>query len=163
MKGIIFLTGFLCAVCFSSVAQKRVEPNSMHYLISTRPNNIIYNDTVYQGSVQFRQLFYRTRNPELINFYQKHQSNKIAAQVIGVAGTLATIFGGARVSSSNSDKTTGWVLLGGGLAATLTGGYLSLMGQRNLQMAVDLFNQQHNKTAMGIAFSGSQAGLIFTF
>lgn len=163
MNRILFLTCFLCAVCFSLVAQQRVDPKSMHYLISTRPNNIIYNDTIYQGSVQFRQLFYRTHNPELINFYQKHQSNKIAGQLIGVAGTLASIFGGARVSSSNSDKATGWILLGGGLAATLTGGYLSFMGQRNLQMAVDLFNQQHNKTAMGIAFSGSQAGLVFTF
>lgn len=163
MKGIILLTVFLCAVSISLVAQQRVEPKAMNYLISSKPNNIIYNDTLYKGSLQFKQLFYRTRNPELIHFYEKHQSNKIAGQVIGIAGTLASIFGVSRISSSSTDKGVGWALLGSGFAATLAGGYLTVMDQRNLQMAVDLFNQHHNKTALGIGFSDKRAGLVFKF
>ena len=163
MKGIIFLIVILAAISFSSDAQQRVEPKAMNYLIGPKPNNIIYRDTIYKGSAQFRQLFYRADNPELIYFYQKHQSNKIVGQFIGLAGTLATIFGVSMVSSSRTDKGTGWALLGGGFAATLTGGYFTVMGQRNLQKAVNLFNQQHNTTAFGIVVSGSQAGFVFKF
>ena len=161
MKGIVFLMVVLCAVSFSAGAQQRIEPNRMNYIIGPKPNNIIYHDTLFKGSTQFRELLFRTSNPELILYYQKHQSNKIAGQVIGILGTVATIVGISRVTSSGADKSAGWALLGGGFAATLAGGYLSLMGQRNLIMAVTLFNQQYNKTALGIGISGSNAGLVF--
>jgi hypothetical protein len=165
MKGIIYLIVVVCTTVFSSHAQQRIEPNLMNYIIGPKPNNIIYHDTLYKGSRQFMQLFYRTHNPELIHYYQKHQSNKIAGQVISLMGTVATIVGISRVSSMSSgyDKGTSWAIVGGGFAATLTGGYLIFMGQRNLQMAVTLFNQQYNKTAWGIGVSGNHAGLVYKF
>ena len=163
MKGTFFLIVILCMIGFSAFAQQRVEPKLMNYLASPKPNIIIYNDTIYKGSKQFKQLFYRTGNRDLIYFYQKHQSNKIAGQVIGLAGTLVTIFGVSRLSSSRTDKETGWVLLGGGFAATLTGGYLTFMGQRNLDMAVTLFNRQYHKASLGIGVSDNRAGLVYKF
>jgi len=163
MKRIVFLLISLCMLGISSNAQQRIDPKGMNYLMMPKPNNIIYNDTIYKGSSQFQQLFYRTRNPELIALYERHQSNKITGQVIGIVGTLATIFGVSIVSSDRTDKSTGWILFGSGFAASITGGYLTLMGQRNLQMAVTLFNQQHNKTALGLGVSNSNAGLVYKF
>ena len=163
MKGIIFLLISVCILTISSNAQQRIDPKAMNYLSASRPNNIIYNDTVYKGSRQFMQLFYRTHNDALIQLYERHQSNKITGQVLGVVGTLATIFGISMVSSDRTDKGTGWLLFGSGFAASITGGYLTSMGQRNLQMAVTLFNQQHNKTALGLGISDSHAGLVFKF
>lgn len=163
MRGTVFFSLVLSAICFSSYGQQRLEPKAMNYVINPKTNNIIYNDTIYKGSAEFRQLFYRTRDPELIDLYQKHQANKIAGQIIGLTGTLATIFGISMVSSSRIDKGTGWALLGGGFAVTLTGGYLTFMGQRNLQMAVSLFNQQYHKTTLGIGISNNNAGLVFKF
>lgn len=163
MKGIFFLTTILWAVSFSSVAQQRIEPGIMNYIAAPKPNNIIYHDTLFKGSPQFAQLFYRSGNPEIIYFYEKHRSNKIIGQVMGITGTLATIFGISIISSSGSNKGTGWALLGGGFVATLTGGYLTFMGQRNLQMAVTLFNKQNHKAALGIGVAEKNAGLVFKF
>jgi len=163
MKRIVFLLISLCMLSISSNAQQRIDPKGMNYLIATKPNNIIYNDTIYKGSSQFQQLFYRTHNSDLIALYEKHQSNKITGQVLGIVGTLATIFGVSMVSSDRTDKGTGWILFGAGFAASITGGYLTLMGQRNLQMAVTLFNQQHTKAALGIGVSNSNAGLVYKF
>jgi len=163
MKGIVFLSISFCMLTVSSDAQQRIDPKGMNYLVAAKPNNIIYNDTVYKGSSQFQQLFYRTHNPELIVLYEKHQSNKITGQVVGIIGTLATIFGITIVSSDRTDKGTGWILIGSGFVTSITGGYLTLMGQRNLQMAVTLFNQQHAKAALGIGVSNSNAGLVYKF
>ena len=163
MKGNIVLIGLLCLMFFSLNAQQKIEKNAMNYVIGVKPNNIIYHDTLFRGSAQFEQLFYRAHNQNLIDLYRKHQSNKIAGQVLGVTGTIATIFGISMITSSSSDKGTGWALLGGGFAATLTGGYLTIMGQRNLQMAVILFNRQYNGVSLGIGFSEKNAGLVFKF
>ena len=163
MKGIVFLFICLCMLNASSNAQQRIDPKAMNYLMAPKPNNIIYNDTIFKGSSQFQQLFYRTHNFELIELYQRHQSNKITGQVMGVLGTLATIFGLSIVSSDRTGKRTGWIMMGTGLATSITGGYLMLMGQRNLQMAVILFNQQNNKAALGVGISNSHAGLVYKF
>ncbi len=161
MKSFFLLLISLCLLGITSNAQQRIDPKGMNYVVAPKPNTIIYNDTVYKGSSQFKQLFYRTHNYELIELYQRHQSNKITGQIVGVAGTIATIFGISRLSSSNTDKGVGWALLGGGFATTLAGGYLTFMGQRNLQMAVTLFNQQNSKTALGMGVSNSQVGLVY--
>ncbi len=163
MKGIIGMMGLLCLMFFSVQAQQKIEKNAMNYVIGLKPNNIMYHDTLFRGTAQFEQLFYRAHNQDLIDLYRKHQSNKIAGQVLGVTGTLATIFGISMVTSSSADKGTGWALLGGGFAATLTGGYLTLMGQKNLQMAVILFNRQYNGASLGIGLSEKNAGLVFKF
>lgn len=149
-------------ICSFAHAQERLDPGKMHYIISTKPNNILYRDTLYRGSKEFMQVFYRTRDQQLIDLYQRHQSNKISGQVLGVVGSLATIFGISRVSSADQ-KGLGWALLGGGFASMMTSGYLLLQGQKNLALAVTLFNQRHNKTALGLGLAPQQAGFVYKF
>lgn len=145
-------------------AQQRIDPSKMNYLINPKPNAIIYHDTLYKGSAQYMHLFYRTRNVEIIHFYQKHQSNKIWGNIAGVVGTIATA-SGIIIASGNrtADHTAGLVTAGSGLACTIFGGYLMMAGQQNLAMAIDLFNNQYNKAAIGIGISSNRAGLVINF
>ncbi len=156
----VFLLMSICSACF---AQQKMDPRGMNYIYNPKPNSILYHDTLFRGSSQFQQLFYRQGNPALIRLYEKHQSNKIAGQVLGVAGSIATLFGISMVSSGSQNKGAGWALIGGGFAVTLTGGYLTIMGQQNLQMAVALFNQQNRGTALGIGIGDKQTGLVYRF
>lgn len=144
-------------------AQQRLEPGRMHYLTNPKPNSILYRDTLYSGSKEFMQLFYRTHDQQLIGLYEKHQSNKITGQVLGVVGSFAMIFGISRVSSNNNQKGLGWGLIGGGFVATITSGALILQSQRQLSTAVTLFNQRHNKASLGIGLADKQAGLVYKF
>ncbi len=162
MPRVIFIL-LLSFAGFAANAQQRIEPDGMSYFANPKPHTIIYHDTIFTGKKQFEQLFYRTHNRGLIFLLEKHQSNKVAGQLLGVAGTIAAIMGVSRITSSQNEKSLGWVLLGGGFAATITGGYLLLMGQRNLQMAVTLFNQQYHKTAFGIGVADKRAGLVYKF
>jgi len=143
-------------------AQQRLEPGRMHYITNPKPNSIFYRDTLYRGSKEFMQLFYRTQDQQLITLYQQHQSNKITGQVLGVVGSFAMIFGISRVSSDDQ-KGAGWALIGGGFAATLTSGYLIMQSQQKLNMAVTLFNQRHNKASLGVGLAQQQAGLVYKF
>ncbi|MBW0176298.1 hypothetical protein [Sediminibacterium sp.] len=143
-------------------AQQPLEPGRMHYITNPKPNSILYRDTLYRGSKEFMQLFYRTRDQQLISLYQKHQTNKITGQVLGVVGSFAMIFGISRVSSDDQ-KGLGWALIGGGFASTLTSGFLIMESQRQLNMAVTLFNQRHNKASLGIGITQQQAGLVYKF
>lgn len=162
MKGIVLaLIGFFW-IGVSVQAQQKLVPGGMNYLANPKPNNIIYHDSVFTGKKQFMQLFYRTRNQDLIMLLERHQSNKVAGQVLGLVGTITTLVGLSRFSANN-DKGLSWALLGGGFATTLTGGYLTLMGQRNLQMAVTLFNEKYATTAIGIGVSSARAGLVLNF
>jgi hypothetical protein len=163
MKGIFFLTTFFLLLGYFSNAQQRLEPRAMNYVNNAKPKSIIYHDTLYSGSKQFEQLFYRTADMELIRLVKKHQSNKITGQILGFAGTIATIIGINRVTSGSTEKGLGWALIGGGFAATLTGGYLTLMGQKNLIMAITLFNQRYHQAALGIGVSQNTAGLVYKF
>lgn len=151
-----------CLLLQKAVAQQPVNPNTMSYIINSKPNNIFYKDTLYKGSAQFKSLFYITRDQQLIQLYQKHQSNKIAGQLLGTMGTLATIFGVGMVSS-REQKSTGWALIGGGFASMLTGGYLTMMGQRNLFLAVNVFNSRYQKAALNLGVSPNGAGIIYQF
>ena len=159
---------FLPLFCFLLIgnfvsAQRLIDPKGMNYVISSKPNNIIFRDTLYSGKKQFEGLFYRTMDPQLIQLLDKHQSNKITGQILGFVGTIATIAGIRRLSGDNADKGAGWALIGGGLATTITGGYFSLMGQRNLQMAVTLFNKKYHQASIGIGVSEKNAGLVYNF
>jgi hypothetical protein len=162
MKKFGLLVFSVVTLSISGNAQQRMDTNGMNYLTAPKPNSILYHDTLYKGSVQFRQLFYRDGNIELIQLYEKHQSNKIAGQVFAVAGTLASIVGLSMLSSGGNNSTA-WIVFGTGFAATITGGYLTLMGQRNLQMAVTLFNHQHSKGALGVGMSKNNIGLVYKF
>jgi hypothetical protein len=161
-NAICFFTFLLLLTSVSSNAQYRLNPNGMNYLVMQKPNNIIYHDTVFTGSRQFKALFYRTGDNELMMRYQKHQSNKITGQVLGFVGTVAMVIGIRKVSDGDQ-KGLGWGLIGGGLASAITGGYLTLKGQQNLQMAVTLFNQRYHRAALGIGVSDNTAGLVYKF
>ncbi|MFW2476437.1 MAG: hypothetical protein ACN4EP_05960 [Sediminibacterium sp.] len=159
------LIGFLLAVLLVQglSAQQRITPGQMHYIINPKPNSIIYRDTLYRGSKEFMQLFYRNNDTQLMELYRKHQSNKISGQVLGIVGSFALIIGIGRVSSDNKDKGVGWALIGGGFVSTLTSGYLLVQSQRNLNTAVTLFNQRYNKASLGIGISQQQAGFVYNF
>lgn len=162
MKKILILVLIATGISFASSAQQRMVPG-MNYIFNPKPNSILYHDTLFRGSAQFQQLFYRHGDIRLINYYEKHQANKIAGQVLGLAGTIASVIGISVVSSSGNNKGVGWGLVGGGFAATLTGGYLTLMSQRNLQMAVILFNAENHRAAVGIGVADKKTGLVFNF
>jgi len=124
----------------------------------TRPNNIIFNDTIYKGSAQFKQLFYRSGNGEIIGAYQRHQSNKIAGQALNFAGAVTLLIG---VNQFSSNSSTAWSLIGAGFLSSLAGGYFNLMGQRHLLTAVDLFNQQYNKKqTVSLGVGNQSLGLV---
>lgn len=153
------------AVFFISVssihAQRMLEKGGMTYFIGAKPNVIIYHDTIFNGVKEFRSLFYRHHDMELTQLLDRHQSNKISGNILGVVGTVATIIGIGQISREN--KGVGWALTGGGIAATLTSGYLLLMGQRNLATAVTLFNQRYRSTSLNLGISGNGAGLVYKF
>ena len=160
----LFLVGlFFFLKILATNAQQKIDKEGMNYVIALKPNSIFYHDTLYSGSKQFEGLFYRTRDNQLIRLVEKHQSNKIAGQILAITGSIATIFGISRVTSSGSDKGNGWVLACGGFAVTLTGGYLTMMGQRNLAMAVTLFNKKYHQTTLGIGVANSSVGLVYKF
>lgn len=159
-----FLFAFIIVLIINSVyAQQKIEPGGMNYILAAKTNSIFFRDTLYSGSKQFEQLFYRTKDRELIQQVERHQSNKIAGQILGIVGTFATIFGLSKVSSSGSENGYGWALVGGGFAVSLTGGFLTIMGQRNLQMAVTLFNKKYHQAALGFGISKNTAGLVYKF
>lgn len=160
----VFLVGlFFFLKVVATNAQQKMDKVGMNYVIAPKPNSIFYQDTFYSGSKQFERLFYRTKDNELIRLLEKHQSNKIAGQILAITGSIATIFGISRVTSSGSDKGVGWGLLGGGFVVSLTGGYLTMMGQRNLAMAVTLFNKKNHQTSLGIGVANSSLGLVYKF
>ena len=65
MKGIIGMMGLLCLMFFSVQAQQKIEKNAMNYVIGLKPNNLMYHDTLFSGTAQFEQLFYRANNQDL--------------------------------------------------------------------------------------------------
>lgn len=161
-KTIYFFTFLFLLISYSSSAQQRMDPRGMTYIMMPKPNTIIYHDSIFTGSRQFRDLFYRTNDNELISYYKKHQSNKIAGQLVGLAGTIITVVGIHNIGSSDH-KGLGWALTGGGFATTLFGGYLSFRGTQNLQTAVTLFNQKYHRAALGIGTAKNTVGLVYNF
>ncbi len=146
-------------------AQQVLEPGKLNYFINPKANTLLYQDTLYRGARECKALFYRTGNPQLMHLYQKHQQNKIFGNILGVLG--AGIMGAGVGLASNNHQSTGWVLIGAGFTSTIVGGYLIASGQKNLLMAVQLFNdKQHQKiprVQAGIGFSGNKIGLAVNF
>lgn len=154
---------FICITASSifCAAQQKFNPNGMNYLVGAKQNNIIYHDSVFRGSGEFKHLFYRTGNSELLSLYRKHQTNKIVGQSFGVIGALGILVGINNLNGIN--KSFGWTMIGGGLLTSVAGGYFTLCGQRNLQMAIAIFNQQYNKAALGIGVGDKSVGLVYKF
>jgi hypothetical protein len=158
-KLFFFVVVLLMTQCLK--AQQALPSGKMSYTVLSKPNNIIYNDSIFKGSAQFKQLFYRTNNPEIIIAYQKHQSNKIVGQVFGFTGAIAILAGVGHLSGST--KGLGWGLIGGGFLASVAGGYFTLVGQNHLLSAVDLFNQKHTKPTVSLGLGKQSAGLVYKF
>ncbi|MBT9484846.1 hypothetical protein [Sediminibacterium sp.] len=158
-KLLIIIIGILLGQ--SLLAQQALPKGKMSFTAMTKPNNIVYNDSIYKGSTQFKQLFYRTGNAEIIHSFQKHQTNKITGQVLSFSGAVALLIGINNLSGSN--KSMGWTLIGSGFAASIAGGYFTLVGQNHLLTAVDLFNQQYKKSTVSLGLGAQSAGLIYKF
>ena len=165
--GIILLLSWMICFATNVSAQQKVDPSKMNYIVSPKPNTILYNDTVYRGSNQFKPLFYRTHDNVLIYHYEKHQSNKVWGNVLGVAGMVATITGvvsltGTQDPNTHKNTTTAWVTTGSGLLCSILGGYLLMEGQKHLFIAVQLFNQNNGKTKVNASVGMSVNGPAMT-
>ena len=76
-----------------SHAQQPLPQKQMTYLSTAKPNSIFYNDTFYNGSREYRKLFYRTKDPQLIHLYKKHQFDKIVGFALNTTGIISLTAG----------------------------------------------------------------------
>ena len=162
MKRYLVFIGLILVVS-NLFAQQKYNPKQMIFVPTNKPNTIIYNDTIYKGSRQFKTLFLRTGDIDLSNLYLQHQRNKIAGGIIGTLGSIAMIIGVSQATSSSNNKTGGWVAAGSGLAATITGGYLVLIGQQKIATATELFNKRYAKTTAAIGVTGNGVSFVVKF
>lgn len=155
---VITVFGFL----YCANAQKRISPKQMTYLSTSKPNSIFYNDTIYNGSKEFKKLFYNTKDPEIIELYRKHQFNKIMGSGLGTAGSIALTAGIIYASSNhpNISRGTGWALASTGLVATITGGYLLKRATSNLLFATYFFNKRYTNPKASIRISGDGVSFV---
>lgn len=142
-------------------AQQPLTSKGMTYLLAPKQNNIVYNDTVFRGSKEFKHLFFRTGNSELLALYKKHQSNKIWGQAMGVIGTIGVLVGLNNLSGAK--KSLGWGLMGTGFLSSLSGGYFTLISQRHLTTAINFFNQNYHSKAIGVGVGDKSVGLVYKF
>ncbi|MFP5040109.1 hypothetical protein [Parasediminibacterium sp. JCM 36343] len=156
------LSIFLLMLSHLAVAQQRLPPKQMTYIATNKPNSIFYNDTIYTGSAEFRRLFYRTRDPQLIELYQIHQFNKVTGSVLGSVGTVALSLGALYASGNHKaiSRSGGWVMAGSGLVAAITGGYLLNRGTGNLILATRVFNKRYALPSAAIGISDNGVGLV---
>lgn len=161
MKKNLFIIVLLFISVQSLKAQQPLPKGEMSYTIMTKPNNIVFNDSIFKGSTQFKQLFYRTQNPEIIDAYLKHQKNKITGQIFSFAGAITLLVGVNNLSGTK--KGLGWSLIGGGFLSSIAGGYFNLISQNHMLTAVNLFNQQHKKSTVSLGIGQQSAGLIYKF
>lgn len=124
-------------------AQQKIDTKKMQYVYTNKPNTIIYNDTLYQGAKQFKQLFINTHDPNIIHLYYTQQQNKIWGNVLSTIGSVGLIVGVQMAyGSNNAQVNTGWLLVGGGFLTAIGGGYLIALGKTQLQQATLLFNKR---------------------
>ena len=162
---ILLISILLCGK--HSFSQQRMEPGKMSYIYTNHPYCILYNDTLYSGSKEFRKLFYRTGNMPLVDLYKLHQSCKVWGNGIVYLGTIASIWGVATLSNkttSSSQRTLGWISLLGGVGCDIGGEILILNGQKALATAVHLFNMKYSKKAsVNLGVGDRAAGLVINW
>jgi hypothetical protein len=139
----LLLSCLLLCCGFIVAAQQKIDAKKMQYVYTSKPNTIIYNDTLYQGAKQFKQLFINTHDPNIIHLYYAQQQNKIWGNVLSAIGSVGLIVGVQMASSShNANVNTGWLLVGSGFVTAMGGGYLIALGKAQLQQATLLFNKR---------------------
>lgn len=167
MKAIFKLACYFLAIIISINkvnGQQRLEPKKMTYVNTLRPNSIIYNDTIYNGSAQFKALFLRTDDKELVDLYRKHQSYKIWGNIVGVMGSAALGVGVVLASDKDRNHTAGWITAGAGLVGAITGSYMIMLGQKELLRATALFNKKYgSKPVAAIGMTDNGLGLTVNF
>ena len=159
LRIVTFLLGGLLVIHTNNLsAQQKVLPNQMNFISTPKPNSIIFNDTIYNGSRAFRSLFLRTNDLQIIEVYRYHQTDKIWGSVLGTTGSIALSLGVVYASSyhPNISRNTGWIMAGSGMIAAITGGYLLNRANTDLLIATYLFNKKlaKQKTAIGISNNG---------
>jgi hypothetical protein len=160
-----FILFFLCLMSSFITAQQPLNRGgAMTYLVGPKPNNIIYHDTVFRGSKEFKHLFFRTGDAELLKLYDKHQANKVTGQILNFTGAIAIIVGISRMSGADKNTGLGWALIGGGFVSSAVSSYFTLTSQKNLVTAVVLFNKRYNSRAsLGIGVGQQSTGLVYNF
>ncbi len=161
MQKIIFLLTFLVSSSYT-IAQQKLFPGKMTPIFENKPNAIFFNDTLYKGAKQFKNLFYRTGDALIIDEYKRHQSQKIIGNTIATIGSLAIIIGIRAASQKNGsiNQGTGWALIGGGLITSIGGGLFITNANRHLYAATQIFNNKYTKTTAGIALTNNGVGLV---
>ena len=156
-----FLLQCLLILGVYSYAQQPLPQKKMTFLSTAKPNSIFYNDTFYNGSKAYRNLFYRTKDPQLIHFYKKHQFDKIVGFALNTAGIISLTAGTIYASSThpNISRSVGWGLVGVGIVSAISGSYLTTQSVNDLLIATYLFNNRYGKPKTAIGVSGS--GLSF--
>lgn len=142
-------------------AQQPLNAKGITYLLAPKQNNMVYNDSIFRGSKEFKHLFFRTGNAELLGLYKKHQSNKIWGQAMGFVGTVGVLVGINYLSGS--EKGFGWAMIGAGFLGSVSGGYFTLISQRHLSAAIHLFNQRYGRNALGVGVGDKSVGLVYKF
>ena len=165
MYRLVVLITFCFLICNTNKvsAQQKLDTGRMNYIYTDHPYCILYHDTLYSGSKEFRKLFYRTGDLQLINLYKQHQRNKIWGNIVTDIGTLSMLWGIVAISDSKSDasqRTIRWVATIGGLGCDIVGSILIMNGQRSLASAVHLFNTKNQKASVGIGVGYEAAGLV---
>ena len=160
MQKALLLIMMLVVLAETGFSQQKLNKSGITYLVAPKTNNLVYHDSVFRGSSEFKHLFLRTGDSRLTGLLDKHQTNKIIGQVAGVIGAVGVIVG---INQLSSDKGLGWAMIGGGFAASVAGGYFTLCSQRNLTMAVSLFNQQYSRAVADIGVGNRSVGLVYKF
>lgn len=155
-KQLFPFTILLFFITFSS-AQRSINAKQMIFFATPKPNTIIFNDTLYNGSTAYKQLFLRTNDKVLIELYKRSQTNKIVGSAMGTIGSLALTAGVIYASSNhpNISRGTGWAIAGTGLVTAITGGYLLTRATSNLVLATYLFNKKYTSSKTTLEFSGN--------
>jgi hypothetical protein len=159
----LFCCCFALFVTSFEIGQQRIDNSQISYFNTLKPNTLVYHDTLYNGSRQFKALFLRTDDQEMIHLYKKHQANKVWGNIVGTVGGLAIGFGvGFAVDRNNNNQAAGWYIAGGGFLALLTSGHLILSSQQKLYRAIDLFNKKYSmpKTTTGLGVTENGVGLV---
>jgi len=147
----------------TSRAQQRMVPGQANYILNARTNSVLFRDTLYSGSRQFRELFLRTNDPLLIKWYRKHQLLKILGEFSVVTGSLAISTGIGLATGTGSTRNSGWIVAGSGLAMVINGGILLYSGQKALAGTLLLFNNKYVHASLDIGMSDNGVGLALNF